>query len=76
MNQLAVFIKTNLLKAGKQQAEIAKELGISYSAVTQFISGQRKSKRFDAWILLNLDIDMSQLRKGIEKELNRTRNER
>lgn len=62
MEKLSVSIKIELLKQGKSQADISRDLNISQAAVSQFVSGKERSKRFDEWVRTNLGLDMTVLR--------------
>ncbi len=47
-------IKVFLLKHGITQRQIAKELGLHYSAISLYISNTKSSKRFDDWLFNKL----------------------
>jgi len=52
----AIAIKTRLLETGIRQNDIANALKVRPSAISMFISGQRTSRRFDAWVEKNLNL--------------------
>jgi len=58
MDDFALLIKTELLKRGLTQRDIAKRLKLSDSAISMYIDGRSKSKRFNRWIRRNLNIDI------------------
>jgi predicted transcriptional regulator len=60
-NNRIVLIKIKLLQNHKTQNDIANELGVTKSAVSQFIKGTSKSQRFNNWVLENLGLDVNSL---------------
>ena len=56
MDNFAVLIKTELLKRGLTQRDIAKQLKLSDSAISMYIDGKSKSERFNTWVQRNLGI--------------------
>mgnify|MGYP002351210204 CR=1 FL=1 len=59
---MSLTIKKTLLDKGIRQIDIAHELCVTRSAVSQFIAGKERSKRFDDWVMRNLGISMDHLR--------------
>ncbi|HOW51795.1 MAG TPA: hypothetical protein PLV42_07110 [bacterium] len=62
MREIEILLKTELLKRNIKQVQIAKSLNLSDPAITRCIKGQSVSKRFDAWVLLNLELDLRKIR--------------
>lgn len=56
MNKRTILIKTELMKNGYSQKDIAKDLGISESAISLMIQGKSVSKRFNEWVKNKLGI--------------------
>jgi len=59
---VAKIIKQRLIARDLRQVDIARSLGISRAAVAQYVSGKQRSRRFDAWVLCFLDLDLVVLR--------------
>jgi len=53
-NARAIKIKKALLEKGIIQRDIANELNIHESGISLYISGRKKSKRFEKWLKENL----------------------
>lgn len=51
-------IKAALILKGLKQKDAAVELGISTAAVSMFVKGKRKSRRFDAWLKRRLGVEL------------------
>jgi len=62
MEKLLIVLKIEFLKIGVAQADIARELQVSQAAISQFVSGKTKSKKFDNWVRKNVGLDMKILR--------------
>lgn len=56
MDNFALLVKTELLKRGLTQRDIAKQLKLSDSAISMYIDGKSKSERFNTWVQRNLGI--------------------
>lgn len=54
----AIKIKTALFKKGLKQQRIADDLGITHSAVSQFIMGYAANARISEWCKKNLGIEV------------------
>ena len=53
-NAREIKIKKALLDKGIIQKEIAKELNIHETGISLYISGRKKSKRFEKWLKENI----------------------
>ena len=58
MDDFELLIKTELLKRGWTQRHIAKQLNLSDAAISMYIVGKSKSKRFNSWLKKNLGISL------------------
>ena len=56
MDEFGLCVKTELIKRGLTQRYIAKQLKLSDAAISMYIEGKSKSKRFNNWVKKNLGI--------------------
>ena len=54
--ELCLQIKVELLRRGISQKSIADALKVTEGAVSLFMKGERRSKRFTSWVRKNLGI--------------------
>ena len=58
ISKIAIKIKVAMMRKNITQHQIAQELGISDTAVYNYIRGVCHSRRFNKWIKENLNIDL------------------
>jgi len=61
VNQFHKVLKMALIEKDKMQRDIVKDAGIKEDSVSRLMRNEYKNDRFDAWVLLNLNIDLSLL---------------
>jgi len=61
-------LKKALLDKDFKQRDIVDAIGVSEARVSQLMHGQHKNDKFDAWCLLNLDIDVPKLREKLKSD--------
>jgi len=55
---IEIEIKKRLLDKQLKQVDIAKDMGCTRSFITQLIKGNVSNKRFNKWLIENLDIEL------------------
>ncbi|MFW5782155.1 MAG: hypothetical protein ACOCWO_02555 [Candidatus Muiribacteriaceae bacterium] len=53
-----IRIKKKLIEKGIKQRDIACELKVHETAISLYINGKKKSRRFNDWIFENLNIEI------------------